>query len=70
MQTYVVRVYRRDSDNKNEVAGIVEKVETRQQHSFIDLSELQKTLERFIEADDPETGQVDLYNHGELAMND
>jgi len=52
------------------VAGIVEKVGTRQQHSFIDLSELQKTLERFIEADDLETGQVDPYSHGELVMND
>lgn len=70
MQTYIVRVYRRDSDNKNEVAGIVEKVGTRQQHSFIDLSELQNTLERFIEADEPETNRVDPYFHGELAMND
>jgi len=70
VQTYVVRVYRRDSDNKNEVAGIIENVGTRQQHSFIDLSELQKTLERFIKADDLATGQVDLYSQGDLAVND
>ena len=55
MQTYVVRVYRRDSDNNNEVAGIIEKVETRQQHAFIDLSELQDTLEQFIKSNDAET---------------
>jgi len=61
LQTYVVRVYRRDSDNTNEVAGIIEKVDTRQQHSFIDLSELQDTLERFIKSDDAETRQPDVY---------
>lgn len=60
MQTYVVRVYRRDSDNTNEVAGIIEKVDTRQQHSFIDLSELQDALEQFIKSDDAETRLPDL----------
>lgn len=60
MQTYVVRVYRRDSDNNNEVAGIIEKVDTRQQHSFIDLSELQDALEQFINSDDAETRLPDL----------
>jgi len=60
VQTYVVRVYRSDSDNNNEVAGIVEKVETRQQHSFIDLSELQDTLEQFIKSDDAEKRLPDL----------
>jgi len=44
-----------------EVAGIIEKVDTRQQHSFIDLSELQDTLERFIKSDDAETRQPDVY---------
>ena len=60
LQTYVVRIYRRDSDNTNEVAGIIEKIDTRQQHSFVDLSELQDTLVQFIKSDDAETGLFDV----------
>ena len=52
MQNYVVRVYRRNPDNKNEVAGIIEKVGTQHQNSFLDLSELQESLKNSIKLDD------------------
>ena len=52
MQTYVVHVYRRNPDNKNEVAGIIEKVGTQHQSSFLDLSELEESLEHLIKLAD------------------
>jgi hypothetical protein len=39
VQSYVVRVYRRNLNNKDEVAGIIEKVGTQHQNSFLSLSE-------------------------------
>ena len=54
MQSYVVRVYRRNSYNKDEVAGIIEAVGTQNQNSFLNLSELQESLKNLIESDDTE----------------
>ena len=54
VQSYVVRVYRRNSYNKDEVAGIIEAVGTQNQNSFLNLSELQESLKNLIESDDTE----------------
>jgi hypothetical protein len=67
MQSYIVRVYRRDPDNMNGVAGIVEKVGTTQKNAFRDLTDLQESLEHFIKSDDSEipnyskAKQIDMY---------
>jgi hypothetical protein len=59
VQSYVVRVYRRNSDNKDEVAGIIEEVGTQNQNSFLNLSELQESLINLIESDDTEESWID-----------
>lgn len=67
MQSYFVRVYRRNPDNMNDVSGIVEKVGTQQKNTFQDLTDLQESLQHFIIADDSEcpnyskAKQLDLY---------
>ena len=64
MQSYIGRVSRRDPDNKDAVAGIVEKVGTHQQTSFLDLSELKDILVDFIKSDDFDYSaakQIDMY---------
>jgi hypothetical protein len=63
-------VYRRSSENRNEVAGTLERVGTRQQHAFIDLSELQNTLQQLIKSDDAETRLVELCGRDEQTMTD
>jgi len=68
VQTYVVRVYRRNPDNKDEVAGIIEKVGTQHQSSFLDISELQESLTHFIKSDDidySEAQQTATYGYAE-----
>lgn len=52
MQSFIVHVHRRDPDNKNEVAGIIEEVGTQHQSSFLYLSELEESLERLIKLAD------------------
>ena len=52
MQSYIVRVYRRNPDNKNEVAGIIEEVETQRESPFQTLSELEDSLECLIKYDE------------------
>lgn len=59
VQSYVVRVYRRNPDKLDEVAGIIEDVETQHQISFQDLSGLQKSFEYLINSDDSEEIQFD-----------
>jgi len=71
VQTYVVRVYRRNPDNENEVAGIIEKVGTQHQSSFLDISELQESLKHFIKSDDidySEAQQTDTYGYAETPV--
>lgn len=68
MQSYVVRVYRRKLNNKNEVAGIIEKVGTQHQNSFLSLSELQEFLEHLIKSDYSETKQIDCTARGTVTM--
>jgi len=52
VQSYIVRVYRRNPDNKNEVAGIIEEVETQRESPFQTLSELEDSLECLIKYDE------------------
>jgi hypothetical protein len=59
MQSYVVRVYRGNPDKLDEVAGIIEDVETQHQISFQDLSGFQKSFEYLINSDDSEENQID-----------
>ena len=67
MQSYIVRVYRRSPDNKDDVAGIVEKVGTQQKQAFQDIAGLQESLGHFITSDNSEypiytkAKQIDMY---------
>jgi hypothetical protein len=40
MQTYIVRIYRRNSEKSDRVVGVVEEVETEKTWKFSSLSEL------------------------------
>ena len=64
MQSCVVRVYRRNPDNKDEVAGIIGKVGTRHQTSFQNLFGLQEYFERLINTDDSEEKQIACFEPG------
>lgn len=71
MQTYIVRVYRRSPDNKDEVAGIIENVGTQHQNSFLNFSELQESLKHFINSDDAdysEAKQIDICGYKETQV--
>ena len=72
MQTYIVRVYRRSPDNKDEVAGIIENVGTQHQNPFLNFSELQEILKHFIKSDDTdysEAKQIDICGYKEIHTN-
>jgi hypothetical protein len=72
VQSYIVRVYRRDPDNKDKVAGIIEKVGTQNQKSFLNISGLEESLKHFIKSDDidyPEAKQIDMHGHSEIHIN-
>ena len=56
------------NSSMEKVAGIIEKVGTQHQNSFLDLSELQESLTHFIKSDDidyPEAQQADTYDYAE-----
>lgn len=40
LETYVVRIYRRNSDNVERIVGVVENVETGETWKFVSLQEL------------------------------
>jgi hypothetical protein len=67
MQSYIVRVYHRNPDNMDDVAGTVEKVGAKQKNTFHDLTDLQEYLEYSIKSDESEypnyskAKQLDLY---------
>ena len=75
MQSYIVRVYRKNPDNRNDVTGIIEKVGSRYKSTFLDLPELQESLEHFIKSDDldeaaySEAKQIDMYGYDPVSLN-
>jgi hypothetical protein len=72
MESYIVRVYRKSSDNEQKVAGLVEKVGTSEQKTFQDMVSLQSALEGFIRTGNintPETTQMDISANEEIAVN-
>ena len=44
MKNYVIRVYRQDEEDKNQVVGIVEHIEENRQSSFSNMDELVQIL--------------------------
>ena len=44
MESYIVRIYRREQDMPARVVGIVQDVESRQEHAFSTLEELRDIL--------------------------
>lgn len=74
MQTYIVRVYRRNPDNMDDVAGIVEEVGTQKKTAFQDLTDLQESLEYLIKSDDSEypnyskAKQIDMYGYSQTPL--
>jgi fructose-1,6-bisphosphatase len=72
MESYIVRVYRKSSDNKQKVAGLVEKVGAGQQKTFQDMASLQSALEDFMgteNIDTQETTQMDMTANEKIAVN-
>jgi hypothetical protein len=75
MQSYIVRVYRRNPDNAGDVAGIIEMVGEQKKITFQDLSELQESLEDCIKSDDSEYNgysearQIDMYGYDRSCLN-
>ena len=55
MGSYIVRVYRKSSDDEQKVAGLIEKVGSSQQKSFQDMVSLQSSLEEFIRTENIST---------------
>ena len=67
-----MRVSRRSPDSKDDVAGIVKKVVTYQQITFLNLFERKGSLEHFIKSDDldsSEEKQIDMYGNGGISLN-
>ena len=72
MDSYIVRVYRKSLDNKQEVAGLIERVGADQQKTFQDMASLQSVLEAFIgteNIDTPETTRMDMTANERIAVN-
>jgi hypothetical protein len=72
MNSYVIRIYRRNPRNPQEVTGIVENTLTSRQTSFVDMDGLQSALADFIGSDpvdhaDP--SQSDMYGYDEAVVN-
>ena len=68
MNSYVIRIYRRNPHNPHEVTGIVENTLTSRLISFVDMDGLQTALADFIGSDpmdhaDP--SQSDMYGYDE-----
>ena len=63
---------RRSPGSKDDVAGIVKKVETYQQITFLNLFEHKESFEHFIKSDDldsSEEKQIDMYGNGGISLN-
>ena len=44
MDSYLIRIYRREKDNPENIVGILEEIGTKEKHSFKNLSELGKII--------------------------
>jgi len=44
MDSYLIRIYRREKDNPESIVGIIEEIGTKEKHSFKNLSELGKII--------------------------
>jgi hypothetical protein len=44
MDSYLIRIYRRDKENPEAIVGIVEEIGTEEKHSFKNLSELNSII--------------------------
>ena len=63
---------RRSPGSKDDVAGIVKKVETYQQITFLNLFEHKESFAHFIKSDDldsSEEKQIDMYGNGGISLN-
>ena len=72
MESYIVRVYRKSSDDEQKVAGLIEKVGTSQQKAFLDMESLQSALEDFIRTvniNTPESTRMVISANEEIAVN-
>ena len=72
MESYIVRVYRKSSDDEQKVAGLIEKVGTSQQKAFLDMESLKSALEDFIRTvniNTPESTRMVISANEEIAVN-
>jgi hypothetical protein len=71
MDSYIVRVYRRNPvESGEEVAGLVEEVGTERKKAFQSISGLVATIREVVGKGPPEKGDViDLHRDNELAIN-
>jgi len=44
MDSYLIRIYRREKDNPEGIVGIIEEIGNQKKHTFKDLSELSKII--------------------------
>lgn len=44
MESYLIRIYRREENNAKSIVGIIEEIGTKEKHSFKNLSELGKII--------------------------
>ena len=44
MESYLIRIYRREKDNPENIVGIIEEIGSKEKHSFKNLSELGKII--------------------------
>ncbi|OQY06097.1 MAG: hypothetical protein B6I22_06225 [Desulfobacteraceae bacterium 4572_123] len=44
MDSYLIRIYRREKDNPESIVGIIEEIGTKEKHSFKNLLELGKII--------------------------
>jgi len=44
MESYLIRIYRREKDNHENIVGTIEEIGTKEKHSFKNLSELGKII--------------------------
>ena len=44
MESYLIRIYRREKDNPERIVGIIEEIDTKEKHSFKNMSELGKII--------------------------
>jgi hypothetical protein len=72
MNSYVIRIYRRNLHSLHEVTGIVENTLTSRQTSFVGMDGLQSVLADFIGTaplDHADPSQGDMYGYDEAVAN-